>query len=726
MITVSQLTYREGGKSILRRVDLQVAKGETVAVMGMSGVGKSTLLKCIGGLLPPSGGQLLIDGVDIARMPESQLNRVRRRIGMVFQYAALFDSLTVFENVAFGLCRHTRLSPSEIAEVVHSRLATVGLPRTERLLPSQLSGGMQKRVGLARALAMDPEIVLYDEPTAGLDPITSAAIAEADSQSKGRVRRNIGCGFARHSDNRARFQQDRYAPRGQDHRIRNRGANDELLGCHGKAVYYRKRRRADSDHAMRLRNETKVGLLIFCSILVLIGIYWFLGALSVTTATYAIHAIFDNAQKLDKGSEVRMAGVKIGLVSNIGLWKSRQARVDIRIYNHNAIPADSVAKITTGGLVGENYIEIKPGVSSESLQAGGFIATGRSARFEDLMTNGQELITQLRHAAVRMNRLLGDKELLRSAKAAIKSVNKTAESASRLVDSVQSLVKDASPQIKRSLDNVSETTDRAVALSKQLQEMLAKEIRPGIGDLLEQAKAATNNLNSAILESKQIFDGFQGSGGKVDKALVKLDAIADKAADMMNNLDDASAGIKDLATDKQIHQDIKATMKNAAEATERANQLLCNIGKKLGSGPNSYQKSAIPQYGLTTDLLWNSSLGTYRVDADYTFAGSGSEFYRVGAYGIGDNTRVDLQAGATLNHTNAIRYGLYASEPSIGYDYRFLRRILFSTDVFGLNAPAVETRGVIGITDSLGIYLGYKDYFKNCEPSAIFGVRYQR
>lgn len=178
MITVSQLTYREGGKSILRRVDLQVAKGETVAVMGMSGVGKSTLLKCIGGLLPPSGGQLLIDGVDIARMPESQLNRVRRRIGMVFQYAALFDSLTVFENVAFGLCRHTRLSPSEIAEVVHSRLATVGLPRTERLLPSQLSGGMQKRVGLARALAMDPEIVLYDEPTAGLDPITSAAIAE--------------------------------------------------------------------------------------------------------------------------------------------------------------------------------------------------------------------------------------------------------------------------------------------------------------------------------------------------------------------------------------------------------------------------------------------------------------------------------------------------------------------------------------------------------------------
>ena len=178
MIAALQLSYRISGHSILRRLDLNVDKGETLAVMGMSGAGKSTLLKCIGGLQRPTGGQLLIDGVDIARMPEKNLDGVRRRMGMVFQYAALFDSLNVYENVSFGLRRHNRLTEAQVREVVEAKLSMVGLPRTEELMPSELSGGMQKRVGLARALAMDPDIVLYDEPTAGLDPITSATIAD--------------------------------------------------------------------------------------------------------------------------------------------------------------------------------------------------------------------------------------------------------------------------------------------------------------------------------------------------------------------------------------------------------------------------------------------------------------------------------------------------------------------------------------------------------------------
>ena len=178
MISAIQLSYRTSRGSILRRIDLDVEKGETMAVMGMSGAGKTTLLKCMAGLLRPAAGQMLIDGIDIARMPETELDRVRRRIGMVFQYAALFDSLTIYENVAFGLRRHTRMTEEQIREAVAKRLSVVGLPRTETLCPSQLSGGMQKRVGLARALALDPEILLYDEATAGLDPITAAAIAE--------------------------------------------------------------------------------------------------------------------------------------------------------------------------------------------------------------------------------------------------------------------------------------------------------------------------------------------------------------------------------------------------------------------------------------------------------------------------------------------------------------------------------------------------------------------
>jgi phospholipid/cholesterol/gamma-HCH transport system ATP-binding protein len=178
VIAALQLSYRISGHSILRRVDLSVGNGETLGVMGMSGAGKSTLLKCMGGLERPTGGQMMIDGTDIARMPENDLDKIRCRIGMVFQYAALFDSLSVYDNVCFGLRRHHRLTEEAIAEVVRAKLAMVGLPRTEALMPSELSGGMQKRVGLARALAMEPDILLYDEPTAGLDPITSATIAD--------------------------------------------------------------------------------------------------------------------------------------------------------------------------------------------------------------------------------------------------------------------------------------------------------------------------------------------------------------------------------------------------------------------------------------------------------------------------------------------------------------------------------------------------------------------
>lgn len=178
MIIVQGLSYQVGDQKILRRVNLRVEKGCTVAVMGMSGVGKSTLLKCIAGLVEPVSGQVLIDGANIVGIEERDRSKIRRRMGMVFQYGALFDSLSVYENVSFGLRRHTNWSEQEIAAVVNETLSMVGLPRTGDLMPSELSGGMQKRVGLARAIAMEPDVVLYDEPTAGLDPITSATIAE--------------------------------------------------------------------------------------------------------------------------------------------------------------------------------------------------------------------------------------------------------------------------------------------------------------------------------------------------------------------------------------------------------------------------------------------------------------------------------------------------------------------------------------------------------------------
>ena len=176
MIEVRQLHRSFGTKPILEDVSFRIERGESVAIIGRSGGGKSVLLKHLIGLLTPDRGEVLIAGENIVGMTERELLRVRRRFGMVFQGAALFDSMTVAENVAFPLRREHELTPAQIAARVSEALALVDLPGTETKKPSALSGGMRKRVGLARAIVYRPEILLYDEPTTGLDPMVSDSI----------------------------------------------------------------------------------------------------------------------------------------------------------------------------------------------------------------------------------------------------------------------------------------------------------------------------------------------------------------------------------------------------------------------------------------------------------------------------------------------------------------------------------------------------------------------
>ena len=176
MIDIVNLYKSFNNKKVLQGVNLHVERGETMVVIGGSGSGKSVLIKHVIGLLNPDEGCVVVDGVDISHMKENDLNELRKKYGMLFQGAALFDSLTVWENVGFGLMQHTALSKEEIRNKAKSKLEMVGLRGVEDLMPSELSGGMRKRVGLARAIAMDPQIMLYDEPTTGLDPIMADAI----------------------------------------------------------------------------------------------------------------------------------------------------------------------------------------------------------------------------------------------------------------------------------------------------------------------------------------------------------------------------------------------------------------------------------------------------------------------------------------------------------------------------------------------------------------------
>ncbi len=175
-----------GRKQVLRGASVKVYRGEVLVILGGSGTGKSVTLRHMLGLEYPDAGRVIIEEEDITELPEEELYRVRKKFGMLFQSGALFDSMTVFENVAFPLREHTEMSEEDIARAVREKLELVNLPNSEQLMPVDLSGGMRKRVGLARSIVLDPKVILYDEPTTGLDPITAQTINEliVDLQAK--------------------------------------------------------------------------------------------------------------------------------------------------------------------------------------------------------------------------------------------------------------------------------------------------------------------------------------------------------------------------------------------------------------------------------------------------------------------------------------------------------------------------------------------------------------
>ena len=206
-IEIKGLRKAFGEQKVLNGLDLRVAAGETVVVLGKSGTGKSVLLKLIIGLQTPDEGSIRIHGEEVTELEQRQLNELRKKLGFLFQQAALYDSLTVEENVAFPLSRHSPMKDAERKKRARELLSSVGMDKDVEKMPSEISGGMQKRVGVARALALDPDILLFDEPTAGLDPITAAEIGKLILELK--EKRKMTAVVVTHDIHSARIYADR-------------------------------------------------------------------------------------------------------------------------------------------------------------------------------------------------------------------------------------------------------------------------------------------------------------------------------------------------------------------------------------------------------------------------------------------------------------------------------------------------------------------------------------
>lgn len=489
---------------------------------------------------------------------------------------------------------------------------------------------------------------------------------------------------------------------------------------------------------MRLKTEVKVGLIVVSGIALLLGTYWFLGGLGLRTSTYPIFAIFDNAQRLDKGSVVRLAGVKIGVVSDTRLCCGHRAGVDMLIWKGNKLPKDSTARVTQGGFIGETYVEIEAGKSSQMLQPGNRIRTATTIQPEEIMQNAADLLKQLQASTKGINELIGDRKLIASVRDTVKSMDEAARSASRLTQAAEAMVARSSPGVERTLANVEVAAANANRISEELEGILRSDVRPQLSTIFSKVDELLRDIDSVVTDvqtiSKSLRSGSEGVGDLMtdaDKAMESVAAASEEARQMMVNLKDATGGIKDVMTDKELQTNLKALVCNAAAAAEQINELSASLNKRFGSKrpqPTKADIDAIPDRGVAVNALANIDRGQYRLDAYYTglVPNSLDTFYRLGAYDIGENTGVILQGGSVFGNANAFRYGLYDSRIGLGYDRRFSSRGLLSFDLFRPNDPNLEIRGTYGIGNNFGLYAGVQDIIDTSRRDVLVGVQYRK
>ena len=526
LIEFRNVYRRFGTQEVLRDVSFTIHRGESVAIIGESGCGKSVTLKLMIALLAPSSGEVLLDGRSHRTRSEKDLTRERLRFGYVFQQAALFDSMSVEDNVAFGLRQNTDLSESEIGAIIRERLNEVGLPLSiARKKPAELSGGMKKRVGLARALALSPEIVLYDEPTTGLDPIMSDVINELIVQA--RDRRPITGIVVTHDmvtvgrtvervimlyplprlearPNHKSFSTEVRAPR--SFLPRTNGCISSFMDRRANGC---RNWRCGKEQTMNERQlQFRVGLLVVMAGVVAAGLVFRFGEMRwLWEKHYTLGVHFDRAPGVERGTPVRKNGILIGSVRAVSFDESRGGvNVIVEIRERFKLRKDSLPMLSRS-LLGDATLEFDPGKSREILRPGDRIEGGPSA-------DPMEMIARMESKA---------NQTLDSFAATSEEWGKVGKNLNDLADTHRG-------QLDQVIEETAESLHQFTITMRSLNKTVAD---PQAQENLRKTLAA---LPQMMEETQLAVQAFRSAAGKADVALGNLTEVTAPLAKRSNSI----------------------------------------------------------------------------------------------------------------------------------------------------------------------------------------------
>jgi phospholipid/cholesterol/gamma-HCH transport system ATP-binding protein len=576
------VTLSFGDKQILQGIDLAIPQKERLVILGQSGGGKSTLLRLILGILKPTAGSVKFKGREVSKMSRRRLNRTRQRVGMVYQYSALISSLSVRDNLALPLEELTDKPKSEIDEIVDEKLCLVGMQETREKMPAELSGGMKKRIGLARALVLDPELILFDEPSAGLDPVTSSVVddliislSEKIGATSVIVTHEMDSAFKIATqmamlyegkiiavDTPARFKNHENAVVAQFVSGETEGPHVRRLLQLAMPAGPRSRSRLRPHSLMNiLRNEVRTGLLVVLTVVALVATLLYLGKPGVFVKQKTYRVFFDNAAGIKQGAAVLIAGRKVGQVARLFSpvpegdrpQPKYEALVEITVQADALIYRQVRVQMVQMSLLGDTVIDFTTGQQASGLAPdGAFFLGERQSGLADAVPQVLERIDPV----------------LKTATETLDSLQKTAANLTKIT---------------------AEGSDLPVAFA---------EFRTFGNNLVE-----LSGPEGALRRSLGNIETLTGEGGRLDKSLAHVEQLTGPEGDLSKTLRNAQKFTNNLANNK----DIDSTLANFRRASENLNTTVSGLGTQFKAVGANLEQASDTVKRQPWRLIWPST-----------------------------------------------------------------------------------------------------------------------